>query len=143
LKESDKFKEQAGVSSAEQVYDNYAPVMFSIITKIIPDNKKSEDTLAEVFLYVHTHLFDYNPRCNTFLVWLMNNARNIAINKLCNMQQGYPCDTNFKTLSLAEKSVYALYYFRSFSLSQIGEVLHLSNPIVEKLLGSAEAKVKT
>jgi DNA-directed RNA polymerase specialized sigma subunit len=58
------------------------------------------------------------------------------------MQQDYPCDTNFKTLSLAEKTVFALYYFRSFSVNQIVEVLHLSNPIIEKLLRSAEVKAK-
>jgi hypothetical protein len=68
LKESDKFKKQAEVSSAEQLYDKYAPFLFSIITKIIPDNKKAEDTLVEVFLYLHKHLSDHNPAYNTFPV---------------------------------------------------------------------------
>jgi hypothetical protein len=72
LKERDKFKKQPEVSSAEQMYDKYAPFLFSINTKIIPDNKNAEDTLVEVFLYVYTHLSDYNPAYNTFPLWLMN-----------------------------------------------------------------------
>jgi hypothetical protein len=72
LKERDKYKKQPEVSSAEQMYDKYAPLLFSINTKIIPDNKNAEDTLVEVFLYVYTHLSDYNPAYNTFPLWLIN-----------------------------------------------------------------------
>ena len=142
LKESHKSNEQPEVFSAEQLYDKYAPLLFSIITKIIPDNKKAEDTLVEVFLHLHKHLSDYNPAHNPFSIWLMNNARNIAIDNLCTMQENFTDNSNVKTLTLAEKTVFALHYFRSLSISEISEVLHVSTPLVEKLLHSAEVKTK-
>jgi DNA-directed RNA polymerase specialized sigma24 family protein len=128
--------------SAEELYDKYSPFLFSSITAIIANKQQAEKTLVEVFISLYNHLSDFNPKRNTFEVWLMNNARNTAIDNLCGTQKVYQCDANFKSLSLAEKTVFALFYFRTYTVKQIVDVLHLSAPVVEKLLQAAEAKAK-
>ena len=130
------------VSIIEELYNKYCPILFSIISNIIPDTTAAKDTLVQVFLYVHHHLPHNNTVERTNNIWLLNVARDIAVDNLCKMQNDYQCDKNFKTLSLAEKTVFALFYFRSFSVSKIVELLHLPAGTVTRLLESAERKAK-
>ncbi len=128
------------VYSEEELYDKYSPALYYIVTSIIPDKRQAEETLVEIFVYLYKHSSDFNPQRNSFAVWLMNTARNIAIDNLCNTQQVYNCDENLKSLPLSEKTVFALFHFRAYTINQTADVLHLSVPLVQKLLQQAEAK---
>jgi DNA-directed RNA polymerase specialized sigma subunit len=96
-----------------------------------------------VFIYLYKNLNYFNPKQNTFPLWLRNNARNIAIEKLCSLQEDNLGNTSFKTLPLAEKTVFVLHHFRSYSMEEIAAMLPLSPLMVERLLQSAEAKIES
>ncbi len=140
LKKSFLSGRTAYTASVEQLYDECAALVYSIITKFIEDKIQAEEILAEVFVHLYKDLSNYDAARGSFVVWLINTTRNLALDKLCAMQTDYQCNENFKNLPLAQKTVFALYYFRSYSITEIAEILHLPTHMCEKLLKAAEEK---
>ncbi len=132
---------EAANASLDQLYDKYAPLLFSEIIKIIPDDQGREDALAEVFFYLHQHLSDFHPTNDFFAIRLINYVRRIAICNLCKMQADNRYCAPLETMTLGERTVFALHCFRSFSTSQIVAVLRLRHQTVVSLLHSAKMKV--
>lgn len=71
---------QQGDDSAYAVlYDRYAPMLFGIIYRIVPDKKEAENLLQDCFVKIWNHIASYNPERGALATWLINIARNTAI----------------------------------------------------------------
>lgn len=66
----------------ERIYELYAESIFGIIFNILRDEKISEEVLQDVFLKVWHKADSYDPEKGRFFTWLLNIARNAAIDKL-------------------------------------------------------------
>ena len=63
------------------LYLHYRGSLFSIINQIIPDRETANDVLQEVFIIVWKKADMYDADKGRLFTWLLNIARNTAINK--------------------------------------------------------------
>ena len=64
------------------LYDNYSGALYGIIHSIITDIETANDVLQEVFINIWTRIESYNPAKGRLFTWMLNIARNAAIDKI-------------------------------------------------------------
>jgi RNA polymerase sigma-70 factor (ECF subfamily) len=74
--------QQRNDQSFSYLYDNYSGALFGIIHGIIPDEHTVRDVLQEVFVNIWKKIELYDPSKGRLFTWMMNVARNAAIDKL-------------------------------------------------------------
>lgn len=65
----------------EYLYDNYSPALYGIILKIVKDEERASDVLQDSFLKIWRNIDKYWPEKGTLFTWMLNVARNTAIDK--------------------------------------------------------------
>lgn len=66
----------------EYLYNSYAGVLYGVISKVIYDQQSAEDVLQEVFVKIWTNTDQYDAGKGRIYTWMINIARNAAIDKL-------------------------------------------------------------
>ena len=66
----------------EYLYDNYSGALYGIISKILKNDEKSEDTMQDVFLKIWRKIGDYDSSKGRLFTWMVNIARNASIDQL-------------------------------------------------------------
>lgn len=64
------------------LYDLYAPALFGVVLKIVRSEQTAEDVLQDVFVKIWKNSAHYNPGKGRLFTWLLNIARNTAIDKV-------------------------------------------------------------
>lgn len=64
------------------LYDMYAKSLFAVITNLINDREEAEDILQESFVKIWKNIDSYNESKGRLYTWMLNIARNTAIDKL-------------------------------------------------------------
>ncbi|WP_313806450.1 sigma-70 family RNA polymerase sigma factor [Flavobacterium sp.] len=64
------------------LYDMYAKSLFGIIYNLLKDKEEAEDVLQEVFVKIWKGIDSYDQNKGRFYTWILNIARNTAIDKL-------------------------------------------------------------
>ncbi|MEL1241384.1 RNA polymerase sigma factor [Flavobacterium flavipallidum] len=64
------------------LYDMYAKSLFSVISVLIKNTEEAEDVLQESFVKIWKNIESYNESKGRFYTWMLNIARNSAIDKL-------------------------------------------------------------
>jgi RNA polymerase sigma-70 factor, ECF subfamily len=84
LTDSEIMLKVAGYDSKalEQLYDRYAPVLYTLIKKIVTDKETAEEILSDVFLIIWKQIDYFDFRTNNTYTWLVTLARNKAIDVL-------------------------------------------------------------
>lgn len=73
----------------EQLYDRYAPILYSLIKKIVTDKESAEEILSDVFVIVWRQIDQFDFTTNNIYTWLITLSRNKAIDVL-NRRLGKP-----------------------------------------------------
>jgi RNA polymerase sigma factor (sigma-70 family) len=68
--------------SFSYLYDNYSGALYGIIKGVIPDEETVRDVLQEVFVNIWRKIELYDPAKGRLFTWMLNVARNAAIDKL-------------------------------------------------------------
>lgn len=66
----------------EQLYDRYAPLLYSLIKKIVTDRETAEEILSDVFVIVWRQIDQFDFTTNNIYTWLITIARNKAVDAL-------------------------------------------------------------
>jgi len=66
----------------EYLYDRYSSALFGIILKIVKDEDKAADVMQDAFLKIWKNINSYNSEKGSLFTWILNIARNTAIDKL-------------------------------------------------------------
>lgn len=67
----------------QHIYDLYCSSLFGVIRIILRGrNDIAEDVLQETFIKIWLHRENYDKEKGTFFTWMLNTARNTAIDKL-------------------------------------------------------------
>ncbi|MEO8404698.1 MAG: sigma-70 family RNA polymerase sigma factor [Chitinophagaceae bacterium] len=69
-------------NSFSYLYDNYSGALFGVIKGIIADEETVRDVLQEVFVNIWKKIELYDATKGRLFTWMMNVARNAAIDKL-------------------------------------------------------------
>ena len=64
------------------LYDMYSKSLFAVITNLVKDREEAEDILQEVFVKIWKNIDSYSEAKGRFYTWILNIARNTAIDKL-------------------------------------------------------------
>ncbi len=64
------------------LYDRYCNVLFGVLFKIVKRTDIAEDLLQEVFVKIWKYIDRYEPTKGTLFTWMLNIARNQAIDYL-------------------------------------------------------------
>jgi RNA polymerase sigma-70 factor (ECF subfamily) len=64
------------------LYNMYSKSLFGVISNLIREQEEAEDVLQEVFVKIWKNIESYNETKGRFYTWILNIARNTAIDKL-------------------------------------------------------------
>ena len=106
----------------EELYDRYAPLLYTIIKKIVPDETTAENILLEVFTIIWRKIDKYDFKADSPYTWLVTLARNRAV------------DTLRRTRSAAETTYYNDEYEDYF-------ILPLLSPEIDSLYLETARKI--
>ena len=145
----------------EYLYDHYSPALYGIIFKILKDEDKAADTLQDTFLKIWKNIASYNSEKGTLFTWMLNVARNTAIDKhrfeaknetVLQLDQikeieltpATIVDTPFSTIDLRaivsdlifeRKQVIEMVYFQGYTHEQVSKILNLP-------LGTVKSRIR-
>ena len=60
------------------LYDNYAPALLGIATRIVGDKQVGEDLLQEVFVKIWRNIDTYDTSKGTLFTWMLTITRNVS-----------------------------------------------------------------
>jgi RNA polymerase sigma-70 factor (ECF subfamily) len=142
----------------DYLYDNYAGALMGIIARIVKDTEKSEDLLQDVFLKIWKKINDYDPSKGRLFTWMVNIARNTAIDayrkdknvfledidtKINTIDTTFVADSvnyNFDVKAITEnlksdrKVLIDMVYFQGYTQEEAAEILPL---------GTAKSRIRT
>ncbi|WP_298352016.1 sigma-70 family RNA polymerase sigma factor [uncultured Dokdonia sp.] len=72
---------QKDAMSFEKIYELYSESLFGVINSILHDKELSEEVLQDTFVKIWNNSDRYNPKKGRFFTWMLNIARNSAIDK--------------------------------------------------------------
>jgi len=72
--------------SFEELYDQFSPALYGIISKIVKNEKLAEDILQETFLKIWNNSASYDKTKSRLFTWMLNIARNAAIDYMRSKQ---------------------------------------------------------
>ena len=69
-------------SSFTYLYDNYSAAIYGVIVRMVEDEEASADVLQESFVKIWKNFSMYDASKGRLFTWMINIARNMAIDKL-------------------------------------------------------------
>ena len=63
----------------EKLYDRYAPVLFTLINKIVQDKPAAEEILSDIFVIIWQKINLFDSEAGNAYTWMINLARNKSI----------------------------------------------------------------
>ena len=88
------------------LYDHYSGALFTIINQIVPDKDTASDVLQEVFVNIWKKIDSYNAAKGRLFTWMLNIARNAAIDKV--RSKGYRDNQRNQPMAESESSGMAM-----------------------------------
>lgn len=72
------------------LYDNYSDALYGIVLKIVKyDDALAQDLTQDAFIKIWTNIASYDKTKGSLFTWMLNIARNTAIDKLRSLQRKY------------------------------------------------------
>ena len=134
------------------LYKQYAGVLYGVVNKVIYDEQTAQDVLQEVFVKIWNNISQYNAEKGRIYTWMINIARNAAIDKLrskgeimkgkirtgedivSNISEGMRTEQKTDTIGLRQmvaglkpeyQTIVNLAYFNGFTLDEIAKNLDM------------------
>ena len=70
------------IAAFEQLHSMYAENILGVINTILQNPERSEEICQDVFIKIWENAHSYNPAKGRFFTWILNIARNAAIDEL-------------------------------------------------------------
>lgn len=74
--------QQKNAQAFERIYVRYSESTFGVIYSIVGEKSISEEVLQDVFMKIWEKAGFYDPKKGRFFTWVLNIARNAAIDKI-------------------------------------------------------------
>jgi RNA polymerase sigma factor (sigma-70 family) len=153
----------------EYLYDNYSPSLFGVIQRIVRSEDIAEEVLQDAFLKYWNRFGEYDAEKGKLFTWLVNIARNMAIDKIRSKeykqdgktdaltQNGSISDTAYaernkpeligvremiNVLSAEQKELLELMYFKGYTQLEISEEYGIPLGTVKTRIRSAVNRLR-
>ncbi len=73
---------QRNEQAFQWLYDQYSPALYGVVLKIVKDDEHAKDLLQDIFVKIWKNLDSYDAQKGRLFTWLLNVARNTAIDSL-------------------------------------------------------------
>ena len=73
-------------SAFAELYDKYAGAIYGVTLKIVRSEEAAEDVLQDAFVKIWKNIHAYDSTRGTIFTWMLNVARNTAIDRLRKMK---------------------------------------------------------
>ena len=73
---------ERNVHSFNYLYDNYSAALYGVIVRIVIFKDDADEVLQDVFVKIWNSSAQYDAAKGTLYTWMLNIARNSAIDKL-------------------------------------------------------------
>jgi RNA polymerase sigma factor (sigma-70 family) len=70
---------QKNEKAFEYLYDNYSNALYNVVLPVVPDEEFAKDVLQKVFVKIWNNIESYQTDKGRLFTWMMNIARNAAI----------------------------------------------------------------
>ena len=147
------------------LYDNYSPALFGVILRIVKSNELAEEVLQEVFVKIWKNFESFNEDKGRFFTWIINIARNTAIDQTRLKSFGRSIQDLEKTVHIEEESaaiipetmdlrnltsklgkeyqeVIDIVYFQGYTHSEAAEALDIQLGTLKTRVRSAVKKLR-
>ncbi len=84
------------------LYDNYSPALYGIVMKIVNSEEAAQDVLQDSFVKIWKHFSNFDRTKGTLFTWLLNVARNTAIDYNRSKHVKYQIRTTDSIVSIIE-----------------------------------------
>lgn len=152
------------------LYDNYSAALFSVINQIVLNKQIAADVLQDVFVNIWKKIDSYDDRKGRLFTWMLNIARNAAIDKIRSRQykdelKNQPLSENVNSVmsnttvdpqqndiglkkqvnKLKEeyRTLIDLSYFKGFTHEEISKTLNLPLGTVKTRIRTALTQLRT
>lgn len=132
------------------LYKQYAAVLYGVVNKVVYDEQTAQDVLQDVFVKIWTNIAQYDAQKGRIYTWMINIARNAAIDKLRskgeimkgkiqtgedvvdNIARGMKTEQATDTIGLSKmvatlkpeyEAIISLAYFKGYTLDEISKTL--------------------
>jgi RNA polymerase sigma-70 factor (ECF subfamily) len=85
------------------LYDNYSAALLGVIMRILESRENSEDVLQEVFVKIWRNIGSYDRAKGKLFTWLINIARNAAIDSL--RVKGHAIKSQIRSIDNSVRSI--------------------------------------
>lgn len=151
------------------LYRQYGGVLYGVIYKVIGDEQTSQDVLQDVFVKIWNNVAQYNSQKGRLYTWMINIARNAAIDKLRSkgeimkskihtgenvvdkLEQNLKTEQSTDTIGLRKmvaglkpeyEAIISLAYFNGFTLDEISKTLQIPLGTVKTRMRTAIQKLR-
>ncbi len=151
------------------LYENYSSALYGIVFKIVDKEGVAEDVLQEVFLKIWKNISNYDSTKGKLFTWLLNIARNTAIdtlrskntkndlqnrkieNSVNEINRNYNTDINIDVIGLKDtvnklkeehKLLITMAYFGGYTQEEISKELNMPLGTVKTKIRSAIGQLK-
>lgn len=152
------------------LYRQYSGVLFGVINKVVYDEQTAQDVLQDVFVKIWNNISQYNPQKGRLYTWMINIARNAAIDKLRskgeimktkiqtgenvvdNLERSLKTEQATDTIGLRKKvadlkpeyeTIIDLAYYKGYTLDEISKTLEMPLGTVKTRMRSAIQQLRT
>lgn len=95
-------------SAFAYLYDNYSRALLGVISAIVDDNEEAEDVLQGTFLKIWTNFSSYDEGKGRLYTWMLNIARNMAIDSTRSKHQKMRSKIREVTESVHQSGAFAV-----------------------------------
>lgn len=160
--------QQRNEGSFAYLYDNYAGALLGVINAVLPEPETARDVLQDVFINIWRRIDSYDASKGRLFTWMMNVARNAAIDKLRskgyqNTNKNRPIPEGDNSLSLADaphmedvglraqlrklkeehRILIDLSYYRGYTHEEIAKMLDIPLGTVKTRIRTALTQLRT
>lgn len=76
-------------SAYDSLYEQYSASIYGVVFRMLKEEAIAQDVLQETFIKVWRKIHTYDPAKGRFFTWLLNIARNLAIDKMRSKEVKY------------------------------------------------------
>ncbi|MEM8965952.1 MAG: sigma-70 family RNA polymerase sigma factor [Bacteroidota bacterium] len=114
-------------SALEYLYDHYNEALYGVVFRIVQQEKIAEEVLQDTFLKIWNNIATYDSGKGRLFTWMLNIARNLAIDKVRSKEFSYKSKTDSleNTVSTTSPDMYVEQRIKDHGLVNL--LQHLSS----------------